>query len=45
MLYTETKLFPYQMAQITKAWAKMMNYPLTAATAVFVTFVETVYTD
>lgn len=42
MLYTETKLFPWQMAQITKSWAQLVNYPISIVTAVFVTFVDTI---
>lgn len=40
MLITETKLFPWQCAQISKAYAKVLTLPLALATTVWVTFVD-----
>jgi len=41
MLFTETKLYPWHVAQINKAFAKMVTLPLVLFTQVWVTFVDT----
>lgn len=40
MFYTETKLFPWHCAQISKAVAKLVTFPLVVATQVWVTFID-----
>jgi hypothetical protein len=43
--FTQTKLFPWQCAQITKAFAKVVTLPLVLSTQIWVTMVESTVSE